>query len=82
MEVGLNNLNWVGIDTRGWQTWVKQISENYTARSECDVVLFLPRPQTRGRKSLCNLRNSKPSRVDFTRQQMTLAFIKKGSDYV
>ena len=30
------------------------------------VVLFLPRPQNRGRKSLCNLRTLKLRRVDFT----------------
>jgi len=32
------------------------------------LVLFLPCPQNRARKSLCNLRTLKPHRVDFTRQ--------------
>ena len=38
------------------------------------IVLFLPRPQNRARKSLCNLRTLKPRRVDFTRQQQFLTF--------
>ena len=38
------------------------------------LVLFLPRPQNRARKPLCNLRTLKPRRVDFTRRQQFLTF--------
>ena len=41
------------------------------------LVLFLPRPQNRARKSLCNLRTLKPRHVDFMRQQRFLTFFKE-----
>jgi len=43
------------------------------------VVLFLPHPQNRARKSLCNLRTLKPHCVDFTRQQQLLTFFLRGT---
>ena len=46
------------------------------------VVLFLPRPQNRARKSLCNLWALKPCRVDFTRQQQFLTIFLRGTVYV
>jgi hypothetical protein len=46
------------------------------------LVLFLPRPQNRARKSLCNLRTLKPRRVNFTRQKQFLTFLLRGTVYV
>ena len=57
----------------------KKTYEPYTSR---ELVLFLPRPQNRARKSLCNLRTLKPRRVDFTRQQQFLTFFLRGTIYV
>ena len=46
------------------------------------LVLFLPRPTNRARKCLCNLRTLKSRRVDFTRQQQTLANFLRGTVYM
>jgi len=45
------------------------------------LVLFLPCPQYHARKSLCNLRTLKPSRINFMRQQQYLAIILRETIY-
>jgi len=56
--------------------------ESKNARSRIPLVLFLPCPQNRTRKSLCNLRTLKLCRVDFTRRQRFLTFYLRGIVYV